>query len=326
MPVEFLCPGCRATLSIARRKIGSNIECPRCAGKIVVPDEFSARAEVVMARLERTARKARRAQRRPDLSVHNEPAVDLEPPAHAFPAPHMPPVDDGGWRTVDEGPDDAPPVVVAQPPPIALWQTGAAPAIESAPDIYAARQRARRRSWIAQAGLLVAVAAGFFTLGYALARSQNVGGGVEPVDEPVLIEGRITFTDAMGAPRPDAGALLLVVPATPPDVKLRPLGLNSTAGTLADVDAEEFARIGGAMTRADDNGNFTLVVPKPGEYHLLWISRQANRPENEMPAASDLETLAQHFVSPIDLIGLRRYAVTTRRLDAKLGRLEHAFR
>jgi DNA-directed RNA polymerase subunit RPC12/RpoP len=328
MPVEFLCPGCRATLSIARRKIGTGIDCPRCSGKIIVPDEFSARAEVVMARLERTAKKTRRGQRRPELTVHREAGIDLESPTADYASEPSPPGAEGTWRVIDDANDDAPPVVMAEPPPVALWQIGAAPSVEAGSDIYAARLRAQRRSWVAQAALMIAIAATAFVLGYALARSQNLNDSAasSASEEPVLIEGRITFTDSVGAPRPDVGALLLVVPQTPPEVKLRPLGINSSARTFADNDAEEFARAGGAMTRADDNGGFTLVVPKPGAYRLLWISRQQNRPDNQMPAASDLETLSQYFISPIDLIGLRRYALATQKLDAKTGRLEHAFR
>jgi len=323
MPVEFLCPGCRATLSIARRKIGTDIECPRCAGRIVVPDEFSARAEVVMARMERGNRKSRRAERKLDGTT-GPPPTNLVQPMQDAPLGTLDL--DSPWSPDDHGSDDAPPVVV-EAPPIARWQTGAAPVVHENAELVASRLRERRRSRIGQIGLLIAAAAGAFVLGYAMGRSQNLSGAAsqEP-DEPVLLEGRITFTDAMGSSRGDAGALLLAVPSTPLEVKLRPLGLNSDVGALADADAEEFSRAGGAMTRADDNGGFTIVVPRPGVYQLLWISRQANRPDNELPTTADLDALAQHYQSPIDLIGLRRYAVEKRKLDGNVPRLEHAFR
>jgi hypothetical protein len=38
MPVRFLCPACHQLLSIASRKVGSEVDCPKCRSTIVVPD------------------------------------------------------------------------------------------------------------------------------------------------------------------------------------------------------------------------------------------------------------------------------------------------
>jgi hypothetical protein len=38
MPVRFLCPACHQLLSIATRKIGAEVECPKCRSTIIVPD------------------------------------------------------------------------------------------------------------------------------------------------------------------------------------------------------------------------------------------------------------------------------------------------
>ncbi len=38
MPVRFLCPACHQLLSIATRKIGSEVDCPKCRSTILVPD------------------------------------------------------------------------------------------------------------------------------------------------------------------------------------------------------------------------------------------------------------------------------------------------
>ena len=37
MPVQFICPNCRRTLSVTRRKIGHQVTCPKCAAPITVP-------------------------------------------------------------------------------------------------------------------------------------------------------------------------------------------------------------------------------------------------------------------------------------------------
>jgi hypothetical protein len=47
MPVRFLCPACHQLLSIAARKIGSEVDCPKCRSTILVPDsQQPARREV----------------------------------------------------------------------------------------------------------------------------------------------------------------------------------------------------------------------------------------------------------------------------------------
>ena len=38
MPVRFLCPACHQLLSIASRKVGSEVDCPKCRSIIIVPD------------------------------------------------------------------------------------------------------------------------------------------------------------------------------------------------------------------------------------------------------------------------------------------------
>jgi hypothetical protein len=47
MPVRFLCPACHQLLSIGTRKIGSEVDCPKCRSTILVPDpQQSARRDV----------------------------------------------------------------------------------------------------------------------------------------------------------------------------------------------------------------------------------------------------------------------------------------
>jgi hypothetical protein len=47
MPVQFICPNCRRTLSVTRRKVGHEVTCPKCAAAITVPDNQPALAGAV---------------------------------------------------------------------------------------------------------------------------------------------------------------------------------------------------------------------------------------------------------------------------------------
>jgi hypothetical protein len=44
MPVRFLCPACHQLLSIALRKVGSEVDCPKCRSIIIVPDPHDEQA------------------------------------------------------------------------------------------------------------------------------------------------------------------------------------------------------------------------------------------------------------------------------------------
>lgn len=49
MPVQFICPACRRTLSVGRKKIGCQVTCPKCGASITVLAGELAPASAVVA-------------------------------------------------------------------------------------------------------------------------------------------------------------------------------------------------------------------------------------------------------------------------------------
>ena len=51
MPIRFRCPKCEGLLSIARRKAGTQIVCPKCQDEVLVPaaDLYTAEPEIDLA-------------------------------------------------------------------------------------------------------------------------------------------------------------------------------------------------------------------------------------------------------------------------------------
>ena len=45
MPVVFLCHHCRSRLKVGRKKIGTEVQCPRCREPLLVPEAPAASAE-----------------------------------------------------------------------------------------------------------------------------------------------------------------------------------------------------------------------------------------------------------------------------------------
>lgn len=71
MPIRFRCPGCEALLSIARRKSGTEIACPKCREALIVPPPVTPTLEPEPMRKRRT--------RLNDEAERTE--LDLTPPA-----------------------------------------------------------------------------------------------------------------------------------------------------------------------------------------------------------------------------------------------------
>jgi DNA-directed RNA polymerase subunit RPC12/RpoP len=97
MPVRFLCPACHQLLSIGTRKIGSEVDCPKCRSTILVPDpQQPARRDVanpfehggMEQALASIASGTKPASERPPLSPKNSPAATelLQPGASQPPA------------------------------------------------------------------------------------------------------------------------------------------------------------------------------------------------------------------------------------------------
>ena len=190
-----------------------------------------------------------------------------------------------------------------------------------------------RKAVYAQAALMAVVALAALTAGYLIGRggrpavsSSNAVAAGE--GEPVALEGHIGYTFATNASEPDAGAVVAVLPAKKqPAHKLeaalfRPGEADeSTAAARESVEA-----LGGALAKAGDDGQFQLVVPRPGDYFLLIVSRHAERPSDRPIAPKHLAKLSSYFDSPTELIADKRYAWLSRRLAGAPPPVRHEFR
>jgi hypothetical protein len=86
------------------------------------------------------------------------------------------------------------------------------------------------------------------------------------------------------------------------------------------------ASLGGAAASTDGAGEFQLVLPHPGDYYVLFISRHAKRAAGQLPAATDLQEMADYFQSPAELIADKQYAWSARGLSADQAALTQEFR
>jgi hypothetical protein len=188
-----------------------------------------------------------------------------------------------------------------------------------------------RKTVYAQAALMGGLVLLAFVAGFAIGRSGRSvtkSSTARAADEPVPLEGYVLYALTPGESLPDAGATVMALPVgKKADPKIGARGLRpGDNDDLSQVPAAEALRsLGGAVARTDSSGQFQLVVPRAGEYSLILLSRRANRPEGEPIAMSDRDELGRVFASPKELVGEKRYSITSRRLAGAPAALTHEF-
>lgn len=192
-----------------------------------------------------------------------------------------------------------------------------------------------RRGVYAMSGLLLLVASFFFAAGYLI--------GLRPVgaptkgdtasasqQNPVIYEGNLSYATSPGQLKADGEAVAIALPfekKPKANQKLASRGLRSTdSGDIEITPAAEALRaLGGACARAGDDGECQLVVPRPGKYYLLLISKHARREGGRSIEFDDLRAMGEFFERPADLIGAYRYDWSVRELSASPPRFTHEF-
>ena len=79
--------------------------------------------------------------------------------------------------------------------------------------------------------------------------------------------------------------------------------------------------IGGAYTRADEQGRYQLRLPDRGNYYVLVVSNHAQNASLDEIKTPDLLKMGRYFDTPADLLGKQKYQWTEAniRADRKLN-------
>lgn len=175
---------------------------------------------------------------------------------------------------------------------------------------------------------LVAFGAGYFT-GGALNQSessseestdsQNASGQqtaeqrrevILPTTRKTAVAGQITFKSPDGRRLPDVGARVLVFPE-----KRSGKATVAVAGFWANAEKADFRislaglrEMNGDATVADEKGRYEIHLPESaGSYHVLIISQNLQRDEDETVSLADRNLLAGYLDRPDALLKQLRY-------------------
>ncbi len=312
MPVQFVCPHCTQLLSVGSRKIGTAVSCPRCGQSLVVPDQEAAAVSVAMRQAQRAPPEAPL----PEFTVYDEP---LSTELGDLPTI----VTDQPLR----GPGELPalqPASRSRAESSALWRTSKGQRGE--PMLLVSR-----RVLFIQAGILAATTAAAFGLGYLVGfgvAPQQAAGPAPQAGEGTLVQGFVRYTTSNGEIRGDSGAVVIALPdGRIPTPKLGVQGLRPGdplpvpgGGVLMSLEL-----LGGSVSRVSDDGNYSLAVPEPGRYFLLFISRNAQRTAGSQPDEFQLALMQRYFQPADELIGMQKYLWRVEALPAGATSRSHDF-
>lgn len=134
--------------------------------------------------------------------------------------------------------------------------------------------------------------------------AAQTAASVQPGTVPP-VSGIVQYDTGSGQFEPDAGALILLLPITNTcNLRLDARPLREAAADSAKEAVEAALRVLGAtVSRAADDGTFSVPRHRSGEMRLLVISRHSSRPDSEPVAPLLIEQLAQWFESPTHITG-----------------------
>lgn len=353
MPLQFVCSNCHRRLSVGSRKAGCAVACPKCGQENIVPQRAAASdsASSSVAAEVPTVPPVATADVKPQPFDFNgfDDVLDLieDQPRGALPLPATvadakplvaapPPIDvgaaDRGSVTIVTGPPPIPPAVVAvvadvgiRPSPVRSTIARRGP---KQPSSFPPRVR---KALNARNGVVAGLVAVAFITGLFVGRigqPKASGPRPEPRGEPVPLEGRVLYSLSPGHSLADERAVVIALPGgKTPEKKIDVRGIrpNDEDDLDAVPSADALRALGGAAVRTDGQGEFVLVLPRPGNYWVLIISRHAGRPEELGIGTSDAKELGGYFTSPGELIGQQRYSLSSRRLAGAPPKLVHEF-
>ncbi len=285
-------------MSIASRKAGTIIDCPKCGTGQEVPSQEAADAAMSLAA---ASEEEKPPENSPSTAKESAQSADILPtPSLDIPVP------------VDSMAGGSPRDDFILLPRRTIYLQGALFVVVG----------------------LLALGMGFLIgRGGVMGNASNAEGSSDAAEaDPVLIEGRLTFETENGETRPDHNAVIIVLPEglavenNQPDLRIPSPGIRALDppppedyGSLSQI-----VELGGGYARTDEDGGFSLVLPDCGRYHLLLISRGASCPDGLAVDAEDLEFLTSHFRRASYLLGEQDYRLSVEKFEGR-AQIEHIF-
>ncbi|MCB9941331.1 MAG: hypothetical protein H6823_24120 [Planctomycetaceae bacterium] len=274
MPIKFACEHCGQRLNVSSKQAGLRAKCPKCKGKIKVPEAEAADEQAKELGSE-------------DAPGNEDGRSDEENPYAEFVVYD----DEAEWHYESDDEEYA-------------------PRLSTATDLD--RVAVPRRVLYAQGILLAVVAIVSFILGMMVKGDGGAKQAVDTAPIPCVLSGAIAYATGNGRSLPDDGSVVIVLPTEQrpaptgkaPVEGLRP-GDPIPRGDSANLRIIQ--SIGGAYARTDNEGRYQLTLPDAGRYFVLIVSKNRYRTAEEELDKADIAQLGRYVQPPTDLLGESRY-------------------
>ncbi len=273
MPIRFPCPHCKQKLSISSKRSGAAATCPRCGKELTVPvlNRVAAPAELATVNVK-------------DPPLPSEPEQDDNPYSQ--------------FAVFDETE--------------LVYDTAAPAAAAPAAPPLGRRISVPRYVLLTQGVLLGVVALAAFALGLS-AGGSFFSRPASTAGQGSQVRGTIHYADGART-LPDAGAVVIFLPQTKdPGRAITAAGLRPEE-PLPDAPlagAEELRNMGGAYTRADEEGRYQVQLAEAGTYYVLVLSGHRRRAAGQDINTQDLVKIRRFVENASDLLADSRYQFST---------------
>jgi hypothetical protein len=169
-----------------------------------------------------------------------------------------------------------------------------------------------------QAGLLAVTATTFFLMGMMIGQNSTAPEASPTQMYDCQLTGQVLY-EQEGRRLPDEGAVVIVVPTElrmmerPDPEPLQPDQFQAVENpSIAQIEA-----LGGRVVRINRDGDFDLTLRGPREYYVLVVSRRSERTEAEKIPKADSAKIGGYFFPVENLIGNKRYQLSTEVLNRR---------
>lgn len=356
VPIRFRCVYCGQLLSIATRKSGTSVDCPKCSHPNTVPGKAT-EVESAVATPSRPSKVSRAFESRKfdEWIGRSDKEVEDETKEKAF---EIPEEDSGSnvYEAMESGGSESASAVEEpwrrEPEGLPTPRAGDFDDEENETD--SARSNTIPMAAGAVALLLVAFGIGILVGRYAFpAGTSDKGTSPKPakaakpiehekdgnangaVHAPALVHefrlnGKIEVQNDPARPAAsDLGASVIAFPANSPPPsgqKIPSAGLRPGDGWTGP-GKEGLERIGGHVAAVRGDGTFEIPLDREGTYWVLILSKNSPRSANTKLFQSEMETLGNYFEDVASLLGKNDCLLVSRTVKShESSPINHVFR
>lgn len=306
MAISFRCQKCNQRLSAAERKVGQQVRCPKCKTPITIPSKSSTAKSAVGPDADN------RTESKPDAAATNDPTANNPTKNDTAPADELDAFSD--LMVYDQAPVEIDDSFDAVDPSAQSFDAASSPQPTDATLVAVSR-----RTLYLQGVIIATATIGAFVIGFLIGAATSSDPPSLENAPPVTITGHLTYENSAGEIVGDSRSVVIALPVGLSLLAEEKLVVDdlSPLAEAPQIDNPVWASIdamGGFYGRTGDDGAFRMILA-PGKYHVLYVSRHAERANVADLPKRHLAEMGSYFQGTLDLIGDQQFIWSKQEFD-----------